>query len=210
MKRILVVDDHPFLRAGLRSILAESEFSVIAEAADGEQAFLAIGAHDPDIVLLDISMPAPDGIAVLEGLRRAGDRRAVVLLTAAIGDGQLLRAVQAGANGIVLKDGAEETLIDALREVAAGRTAVPRDMLERALALSLGEGAAHDALARLSPKERSIADCVSVGMRNREIADAVGISEGTVKTYLYHIYNKLGVGNRTELAMFVRDNHPAL
>jgi len=210
MKRIVVVDDHPFLRAGLRSILAESEFTVVAEASDGEQAFLAIAAHDPDIVLLDISMPPPDGIAVLEGLRAAGDRRPVVLLTAAIGDGQLLRAVHAGANGIVLKDGAEETLIDALREVAAGRTAVPRDMLERALALSLGEGAAHDALARLSAKERSIANCVSVGMRNREIADAVGISEGTVKTYLYHIYNKLGVGNRTELAVLVRDNDLAM
>lgn len=205
MSRIVVVDDHPLLRAGLRSILAESEFDVVAEAADGEQAFSAIATHDPDIVLLDISMPAPDGIAVLEGLRAADDRRAIVLLTAAIGDDQLLRAIQAGANGIVMKDGAEDTLIDSLRAVAAGHTAVPRELLEHALSLSLGDGPARGALARLSPRERNIAECVSAGMRNREIAERVGVSEGTVKTYLYHIYNKLGIGNRTELAVFVRD-----
>lgn len=205
MMRVLIVDDHPFLRAGIRSVLVESEFNVVAEAADGEQAFAAIATHDPDIVLLDVSMPPPDGIATLERLRGLGDQRPVVLLTAAIGDGQLLRAVKCGVNGIVMKDGAEETLIDSLREVAACRTAVPRQLLERALALSLDEGGEYNPLAKLNAKERQIARSVGEGMRNRAIAVVMGMSEGSVKVYLHRIYNKLGISTRTELALVIRD-----
>jgi two-component system nitrate/nitrite response regulator NarP len=200
MVAVLLADDHPFMRAGVEAVLRGTRFDIVAMANDGDEALAAVALHDPAVCIFDIRMPKKTGVEALQALRASGDMRPVVLLTAALEDRSLLAAVRAGVNGIVLKDGAEDALLDALEKVAAGDKAIPQVLLQRALDLSLAGGNL-DPLASLAPRERQIAALVGRGMRNREIADALAMSEGTVKVYLHTIYQKLGIKNRTELAL---------
>ncbi|WP_068072869.1 response regulator [Novosphingobium lentum] len=197
---VLVVDDHGFIRAGVEAVLRNTRFHVVAGASSGEEALVAIAAHDPAIVILDLSMPGLDGAKTLTKLRASGDNRPVVLLTAAIGDEHLLAVMRAGVQGIVLKDGADDMLTAALETVHGGGKAVPPEFVQRALDLSL-QPPRESPLARLSPREVKIARLVARGMRNRDIGTEMSIGEGTVKVYLHAMYQKLGIDNRTELAL---------
>lgn len=199
MTTILLADDHPFLRAGVEAILRGTAYEIVATVAHGSEALQAIKAFDPDICLLDIRMPDMGGVEILEHIRAAGDSRIVVLLTGELGDAALVSAVRAKVNGIVLKDSASDELITALDTVVAGGQAIPPELLQRALALSV-HGRTRS-LNMLAPRERQIATLVGQGMRNREIAVSLGMSEGTIKVYLHAIYQKLGIDNRTELAL---------
>lgn len=200
MISVLIADDHAFIRAGVEAVLRGSRYAIVAQCADGEEALAAIAEHDPAICIFDVRMPKVDGVAALTALREKGDRRPVVLLTAELDDSHLLAAVKAGVNGVVLKEGAEDSLLNCLDAVAAGRRAVPPALLQRALDLSL---VAHrpSPFHALAPRERAIVEQVGRGLRNREIAAELGMTEGTVKVYLHGIYQKLGVENRTELAV---------
>jgi two-component system nitrate/nitrite response regulator NarP len=200
MVSVLLADDHPFMRAGVEAVLRGTGFEIVAMANDGDEALAAVARRNPAICIFDVRMPQRGGIETLQALRAVGDMRPVVLLTAELEDRSLLAAVRAGVNGIVLKDGAEDALIDALDKVAAGERAIPEPLLQRALDLSLSGGEV-DPLAPLAPRERQIAAQVGRGLRNREIAEALAMSEGTVKVYLHTIYQKLGIKNRTELAL---------
>ena len=200
MTTVLLADDHPFMRAGVEAVLRGSHFELIATAGTGDEALALVGRYNPDICIFDIRMPGKTGVEALQHMRDRQDNRPVVLLTAELHDRALLDAVRAGVNGIVLKDVAEEGLLEALRKVESGQRSVPEDLLQRALDLSLTGGVA-DPLASLAPRERQIAAHVGRGMRNKEIADALAMSEGTVKVYLHTIYQKLGIKNRTELAL---------
>ena len=197
---VLLADDHPFMRAGVESVLRGTRFNIVAMANDGDEALAALAEHDPQICIFDVRMPKRSGVEAVQAMRAAGDMRPVVLLTAALEDHSLLSAVRAGVNGIVLKDGAEDALLEALERVERGEKAIPQGLLQRALDLSLSGGKS-DPLAPLAPRERQIAAHVGRGLRNREIADALAMSEGTVKVYLHTIYQKLGIKNRTELAL---------
>lgn len=200
MVSVLIADDHSFIRAGVEAVLRTSRFHIVAGTASGEETLDAIATHDPAIVLLDINMPGMNGVQTLEALRARGDRRPVVLLTAEISDRQLLSVMRAGVDGIVPKDGAEDELIDALEIVAAGGRSIAPPILQRALDLSLNPDAGGP-LDRLNPRERRIARLVARGLRNRDIGAAMNIGEGTVKVYLHTMYQKLGIENRTELAL---------
>lgn len=205
---VLVADDHGFIRAGVEAVLRGSPFTVVAGAASGAETLDAVRTHDPAIVLLDINMPGMNGVEVLEALRARGDDRPVVLLTAGINDRQLMAVMRAGGQGIVSKDGAEDGLVDVLSRVHAGHKAIDPAILQRALDLSLrpsGEGP----LGKLNPREREIAALVARGMRNRDIGAQLGIGEGTVKVYLHTMYQKLGIENRTELALLAVNDQPA-
>lgn len=204
MTTVLLADDHPFMRAGVESVLRGSRFQIVAMANDGEEALTAVARHNPQICIFDVRMPKRSGVDALQTMREAGDNRPVVLLTAALEDHSLLTAVRAGVNGIVLKDGAEDALVQALEMVERGEKAIPPRLLQRALDLSLSGGKA-DPLAPLAPREKQIAAHVGRGLRNREIADALAMSEGTVKVYLHTIYQKLGIKNRTELALIAHE-----
>lgn len=208
MTRVLLADDHPFMRAGVEAVLRDSPFEIVATAASGDEALAKIAEADPELCIFDIRMPGRNGVEVLEDMRRGGDVRPVVLLTAELEDAALLAAVQAGVNGIVLKDVAEDALLDCLSAVAGGGRAVPPELLQRALDLSL-RGEPKHPLEGLTPRERQIAEHVGRGQRNREIAEALGMSEGTVKVYLHTIYQKLGIENRTELALMTHGRHTA-
>jgi two-component system nitrate/nitrite response regulator NarL len=200
MTSVLLADDHSFMRAGVEAVLRGSQFDIVATAGGGDEALAAVGRHNPDICIFDVRMPGKTGVEALQHLRERGDNRPVVLLTAGMEDHALLSAVRAGVNAIVLKDEAEESLLDALRKVESGQRSVPERLLQRALDLSLaGDNA--DPLSSLAPRERQIAAHVGRGLRNKEIAEALVMSEGTVKVYLHTIYQKLGIKNRTELAL---------
>lgn len=208
MIRVVLVDDHPFMRSGVEAVLRGSRFEIVGMADNGTDAMATVAAHDPDICIFDVRLPGRSGVEVLERMRERGDQRPVVLLTAELEDSALITAMKAGVNGVVLKDGAEDGLLACLEAVAEGRRSVPADLLQRALDLSL-EGEPRHPLAALSPRERQIAEHVSRGLRNRDIADALGMSEGTVKVYLHTIYQKLGIDNRTELALLSHGRSPS-
>ncbi len=184
----------------VEAVLRGSRFQVVAATASGEETLAAIATHDPAIVLLDINMPGMNGVQALEALRSKGDKRAVVLLTAGINDRQLLAVMRAGVEGIVYKDGAEGGLVDVLDKVHSGGKAIDSALLQRALDLSLSADSGGP-LERLNQRERRIARLVARGMRNRDIGTELGIGEGTVKVYLHAMYQKLGIENRTELAL---------
>lgn len=202
MTRIIIADDHPFLLEGVRTVLMQAGLDVAATVGDGDDALAAIERHDPDVAILDIRMPGRDGIEALQAMRRKGDQRPVILLTAAIEDRQLLEAMRAGVNGIVFKQGGENQLIEALEIVAKGGKAVPQELIGRALDHSQ-KPAPPSPMARLNERERQITERVCQGKRNREIAERLGVSEGSIKVALHRIYEKLGVSSRTELTLLI-------
>lgn len=205
MPRVLIADDHPFLLAGVRAVLEAADMEVVAAVGHGDDALAAIAQHDPEVVVLDINMPGRDGISVLEAMRDSGDRRPVILLTAQLGDAQLVAALRAGVNGILGKQGGSRMLVEAIGIVLQGGQALAPDLMARALDISQRE-AQPRGLAGLSPRELAMAKAAGSGLRNREIALQMGMTEGAVKVALHRLYDKLGVANRTELALLVRDS----
>jgi two-component system nitrate/nitrite response regulator NarP len=201
---VLLADDHPFMRAGVEAVLRGTRYSLVETVCDGEAALAAVARSNPDICIFDVRMPGRDGVSTLEAMREGGDQRPVVMLTAELTDRALYAAVKAGVNGIVLKNGAEDSLIECLDTVMLGGRAIDADLMSRTLDLAI-TGGNLDPLARLAPRERQIAELVAQGLRNREIADRLAMSEGTVKVYLHGIYQKVGVENRTGLALLARE-----
>lgn len=207
MTSVIVADDHPIIVSGLQSVLRDSEFRIEAVVADGRKVVETVDSLRPDILVLDVSMPGRDGIEVLAELRARRAPCRVVLLTAGVSDESLLRALELGVEGIVLKEDAASSLVRALDKVRGGGRAIDAGLLQRAVDLRMG-GTQASSLSSLSPRELMVARRVAEGQRNREIADALAISEGTVKVHLHKIYEKLGITNRTELALLARDALP--
>ena len=206
MMRVMIADDHPIILSGIEAMLRNTAYDVVARCGDGETVLGSIGDVRPDILIVDVQMPGLSGIDVLRVLRGRGDDRPVILLTASIDDDRAVQAYQLGVSGIVLKDTASDSLLRCLDEVSAGGRWIEQSVLQRALDAKLnGPAATVSPLASLSPRERAVTELVVKGKRNREIADALGITEGTVKIHLHKAYEKLGVGSRTELVIFARD-----
>lgn len=205
MTRVLLADDHPFILAGVEAVLLGSRYEVVAKVHDGAAVLGELAKTKPDVLILDVRMPGRDGIDVLRALRERGDDHPVILLTASLDDRALLEAIKVGVNGIVLKEGAEEILVECLDAVCGGARWIEKAMLQKALDLSLAGDEAKDPLGLLSTRERAVARLVAQGWRNRDIGDELGITEGTVKVYLHGIYEKLRIANRTELAVLISD-----
>lgn len=197
MTTLLVADDHPMILTALDALLRNSDFEVVGNASTGTEAIAEIERHDPDIVLLDVRMPGGSGVDVLKALRRKGDERRVVLLTAALADGSLLDALDHGVDGIVLKNADPAYLMECLETVRDGGSWIDPELKQRVEQLE----SSSDARATLAPREKELIAQVRQGLRNREIAERLGVTEGTVKVYLHSIYEKLGIANRTELAI---------
>lgn len=200
MTRVVIADDHPFLRTGVEAVLRSAGIEIAGSAGDGNEALQVIARCDPDVAIIDVQMPDRDGIGVLEAMRTDGDQRPVILLTAHIDDDRLIAALRANVNAIVFKQGAEQSLVETIERVERGEKVIDPALTSRALDLTLtGVGT----LDRLAPRERQIADAVAKGLRNREIGAQLGMTEGSIKVYLNRIFDKLGVENRTELALLV-------
>jgi DNA-binding NarL/FixJ family response regulator len=205
MIRVVLADDQTLVRRGIRSLLElAGGISVVAEAADGDEAVAAIVRERPDVVLLDVRMPRKDGLQVLRELQGASALPPTILLTTFDDDEVLLEAVKAGARGYLLKDVSLEQLAEAIRSVAGGGTVIRPAITERVL-----RGLEHvrrdfDALEPPDPltrREVEILRLMAGGYSNREIADALGTAEGTVKNHASSILSKLGVRDRTRAVL---------
>jgi len=201
--RIAIADDHSIFRDGLRRLLeSEPGFEVVAEAADGAEAVRVAREVRPDVLLLDVAMPRMGGIDCLSApeLNRGATR--VILLTAAIEPGDLLRAVQCGVRGVVLKESATRELIDGIHRVIEGKLLIGTDVADD-LAQAVQQAGAHrDRPYGLTPREVEIVEAVAAGDGNRDIAARLGISLQTVKHHLTSIFDKTGTSTRLELALF--------
>ena len=196
--RILLADDHPMIRAAIEVLLRDTGYEVVGMAGTGEAALTEIHRLRPDILLLDIQMPGGSGLEVLRQLRAEKSPVGVILLTAAVDDTALLEAKALKVREIVLKNSDPAFLLECLDSVSAGRMWIDPELAKRSRKLS---STANHAGLQLAPRERQLIAFVRKGLRNREIGERIGVTEGTVKAYLHAIYEKLGVGNRTELAI---------
>ncbi|MCP2242776.1 response regulator [Lentzea aerocolonigenes] len=189
MIRLVIVDDHPVVRDGLRGMLAASDFEVVGEAASGDEAVAVVAAVSPDVVLMDLRMPGSDGLSAIERLRTHPCR--VLVLTTYDTDRDVLPAIKAGATGYLLKDTPRDELQRAVRAAHAGEA-----VLSPAVATRLLGQVREPALEPLSARELDVLALVAKGSTNRAVAAALFISEATVKTHLLHVYAKLGVSDR--------------
>jgi DNA-binding NarL/FixJ family response regulator len=204
---LVLADDHPLVLDGLEGLFdQEPDFQVLARCTDGEQALQAVHDLAPDVLVLDIRMPKMDGLELLRAMRGEGLKTRVVLLTAALDDDDLIDAIRLGVKGIVLKEMAPDLLIKCVRTVDAGGQWLEKHSVSQALEKHLAREADERRIAKLlTPREIEIVRLVAQGHRNKEIAWKLSISEGTVKLHVHHIYEKLGVDNRVELATYARD-----
>lgn len=205
MIRVLLVDDQTLMRRGLRGLLDLTEdIRVVGEASDGEEALRAIAEAAPDVVLLDVRMPRLSGIEVLKELRARGSLLPTILLTTFDDDAALLEGIRAGARGFLLKDVSLERLTEAIRAVAAGETLIRPAVTERVLK-GLGQIPADfeslDPPDPLTRRELEILRLMAGGYSNREIAEAFGSTEGTIKNHASSILSKLGVRDRTRAVL---------
>lgn len=196
MTRVLLADDHPIIQAAVEAMLRGSDYELIAKASSGAEALKALDEHDPEMVILDVSMPEGSGLDVLRKLRTSGDDRPVVILTASLDQAGFSEALSLKVDGVLLKTSDPALLLDCLDSVRKGEEWIdpqlqaeaqrPSETAERSL---------------LSPRERELVNLVRQGLRNRDISERLGITEGTVKVYLHSVFEKTGVVNRTELAI---------
>jgi DNA-binding NarL/FixJ family response regulator len=218
--RIVVADDHPIFRDGLCRLLAlEEDFEVVAQAEDGRQVLDVLQQHEPDILLLDLKMPGLDGLATLQRLQIAKNKTRVIVLTASDDKNEFVQAMKLGTSGIVLKQTATELLIKSIRKVHAGEIWLD----SHTTAAVIRQFVANDESpmpslpplpptrererSPLSQREREIVALVAQGFKNKEMAEKMFISEQTVKNHLHNIFDKLGVSDRLELALYAIHNN---
>ena len=191
--RLLIADDHPVVRAGLEGMLAgQPDFEVVAEASDGAEAVELTAKLRPDVVLMDLRMPKMDGVAAISRISADHSETRVLVLTTHDGGADILRAIESGAAGYMLKDAPREELFGAVRATARGE-----QPLAPSVAARITQNAGRPPEQTLSARELEVLDLVSQGASNREVAGRLWISEATVKSHLLHVYGKLGVPDRT-------------
>ena len=213
--RIVLADDHRMFREGLRRLLdAEPDLVVIGEAGNAEEAVALTLGQEPDILLLDVAMPDDCGISVIEQITAASKATRVILVTGAIDDSELLRALHLGARGFVLKESGATQLLESIRAVHSGEYFVGRECMANLMTAIRSLSASNRARNRSKPRdfgltlrERQIVAAVVEACQNREIAEKLAISEKTVKHHLTNIFDKVGVSNRVELALFALHHH---
>jgi two-component system nitrate/nitrite response regulator NarP len=203
--KVLIADDHPMVLSGIMSVLANSPFEVVASARDGAEVLDVLAKARPDILVVDLQMPERTGLDILRTLRSRGDPRPVIFLMADINENQLREALQLGVSGVILKKSAPSQLLMCLEHVRDGQRWVDQALMQRALSATLSDDSTNQRLGSLAPRERAIARLVSAGLRNREIGNELGLTEGTVKVILHRMYEKLGIASRVELALAARD-----
>ena len=203
--RILVADDHAIFRDGLRKLLEGSDdVTIIGEASNGNECMKMLAKLKPDILLLDLRMPEKDGLGVLEEINFDSASTRVIVLTAAEDDRDVVRAMRLGARGVVLKQSASDLLLKSIRKVNEGEIWLDNRMTSEVIDAfkKSSEAGQRREKPLLSDREKEIVQLVAQGFRNREIGEKLFISEQTVKNHLHNIFDKLGVSDRLELALY--------
>jgi DNA-binding NarL/FixJ family response regulator len=193
--QVMVVEDHPIVRHGIVSLVSDEEdMNVVAECASGEEAIQLFAQHKPDVTLMDLGLPGGiGGVAAIQNIRATSPNARFVVLTTYDGDEDIHRALQAGAKAYVLKDMFLDQILDTIRAVHAGMKRIPEAVAQRL--------ADRVQTTALSPREIDVLGLVAKGQSNKEIAASLGITEGTVKTHVVNILEKLGVDDRTAAAL---------
>ena len=213
--RIVLADDHQMFRDALRRLLeAEPDLAVVGEAGDGEEAVALTLQYEPDILLLDVAMPHADGMQVLEQIAAASKATRVIMVTGTVEENELRQALRLGARGFVLKESGAMQLLESIRIVHGGEYFVGRECMADLVSAVRSRSVAIDgkiprqkADFGLTARERQIVSAVVNAYQNKEIAEKFAISEKTVKHHLTNIFNKVGVSNRLELALFAVHHH---
>ena len=207
--RIVLADDHQMFRDAVRRLLdAEPDLVVVGEAGDGEEAVALTLQYEPDILLLDVAMPHANGMEVLQQIAAASKVTRIIMVTGAVEEDELRQALRLGARGFVLKESGAEQLLESIRVVHAGEYFVGRECMADLVSAVRSRGVAIEGRAPrkadfgLTTRERQIVSAVVNAYQNKEIAEKFAISEKTVKHHLTNIFNKVGVSNRLELALF--------
>jgi DNA-binding NarL/FixJ family response regulator len=209
--RILIADDHPIVRDGLKKLLTlEEDFEIVGEAGDGCEVLDRVQELDPDVLLLDLRMPNLDGLSALQTLQQTNKRTRVIILTASEDKNEFVQAMKLGCSGIVLKQTAPELIVKSIRKVHGGEIWLDSHttaavMRQFAAPGEVGSGSGTGKSRERSPlshREREIVQLVAQGYKNKEMAEKMFISEQTVKNHLHNIFDKLGVSDRLELALY--------
>ncbi|MFF8764042.1 response regulator [Nocardiopsis dassonvillei] len=209
--RVVVVDDDPMVRRGLRLLLGGGAVEVVAEAGDGDEAVRVVAEHAPDVVLMDLRMPGTDGVAATERIRGTPGAPPVLVLTTLDSDRALVRALRAGASGFLLKDAPPDELVEGVLAVHRRRPHLADSATRRLIGLAVGGGddeardRARERVAGLSDREREVALAVSRGLSNTEIAEDLFMSVSNVKAVVGRVMAKLDAPNRVLVANAVRD-----
>lgn len=208
--RVMIADDHPIVRDGLKKLLSfEEDIEVVGDAADGRELLEKVEQLRPDVILLDLRMPNLDGLGALQSLPHTWPKAKVIILTASEDKNEFVQAMKLGCSGIVLKQTASELIVKSIRKVHAGEiwldshttAAVMRQFASPADAPPPPAGKARER-SPLSAREKEIVALVAQGYKNKEMAEKMFISEQTVKNHLHNIFDKLGVSDRLELALY--------
>lgn len=203
--RVVIADDHAVVRTGLAQLLSTADdVELVGVAADGDEAIALVAANGPDVVLMDLSMPGIDGVEATRRITGAGSDARVVVLTSFSDDRHIAEALDAGAVGYVLKHAGPDELLGAIRSAAAGD--VPLDpKAARVLLAGLGR---RRAVTELSPREEEVLRLVAEGLANKQIARRLQITERTVKAHLTRVFDRIGVADRTQAALWAREHLP--
>jgi DNA-binding NarL/FixJ family response regulator len=206
--RIVLADDHPIVLGGLAQLFSmNDDIEVVLRCTNGEEALNAVRRARPDVAVLDVKMPGLGGLDVLRRLHEDGYAKRVVLLTAKITDAEVIEAVRLGVGGIVLKEAAPREIVQCVRTVANGQQWLDQATVHAALDGMLRREAGMEKVRRvLTNREVEIVRMAATGMRNKQIAEKLAITEGTVKMHLHSIYEKLGISGRVELSIYAREN----
>ena len=197
---VLLVDDHPVVRSGLRAVLEADDLSVVGEASTGEEAIVLAGLLHPDVVLCDLRLGAGiDGIETTAALRALTPAPAVLILTTFDRDAEILGAIEAGAAGYVLKDVSPEAIVDGIRRAATGDMVLTPELATRVLK------GMRSPLPRLTARELEVLRLIATGAGNKEIARALFVTEATVKSHVSHIFTKLDVDSRSRAIHVARE-----
>src|ERR1700692_3987492 len=208
--RIVIADDHPIVRDGLKKLLQlEEDFEVVGEAGDGREVIEKVQELDPDVLLLDLRMPNLDGLSALQALQQTNKRTRVIVLTASEDKNEFVQAMKLGCSGIVLKQTAPDLIVKSIRKVHSGEIWLDSHTTAAVMGAFAAPGDSspgHSSKTRepspLSQREREIVQLVAQGFKNKEMAEKMFISEQTVKNHLHNIFDKLGVFDRLELALY--------
>jgi two-component system nitrate/nitrite response regulator NarP len=204
MAQIAIVDDHPIFLDGMAQFLSSHGHDILFCARSVEEALERMQAGEPDLLILDVSMKSGGGLAILSAIRNSGSTVPVIFMTVHIRPEQTLEAIKLGVDGVVLKDSDPNDLLGCIQQVMSGNKSIAPFVMEQALVHSISAPASEaNVLAVLTDRELEIAGLIRAGLRNREIANRCGLTEGTVKVHLHSIFQKLNIKSRSELIIMM-------